>query len=271
MFPVMRLFLYLTVAIAFTGCSSLKLLDSNKQFVSLMQQSQEADRLRKADVIDAIAYEATIEGLQTDFANNGDQAVKAAESAKTDAAKASLLNVATRSYLNSDGLRDQQLLASADAGIEACSRLTGLNALPTTCGYFHIVIPQAVSNEWRREVEDIKRRQATLTPQEMLTVEEGKTLVAAAKGFISQLEALEDAQRRINFDISGENLKTHFSRQQEILFCNAQGALISLGLVVESGENWNRAEEERGARVLLQEQKSKLKAREGGLSPDACN
>lgn len=261
----------LFIALVITGCASVKLLNSNKEFVSLMQQSAEATRLHDTAVLDAITYASAMEGLQSEFAANGDNAVKAAKAAKTDPAKASLLNVAVRSYLKSGGARDMQLLASADTGLDACSRLSDLDALPTTCGYFHIVIPQAVSNEWQRKTAIVKRKQATLANDEMLTAEDGKTLIASARGFLAQLTALENARPKIDFDNAGENLTLAFERQQNIFFCNAQSALISLRLVVETGVDWNKAQEERQAHELERAQKTKLKAREGGLPADVCN
>ncbi len=120
---------------------------------------------------------AEMERLEADFAANGDRAVKAAEEADTDQSKASLLNVAVRSYLKAGGAKDQDLLSSQEKGLNSCSRLSGDNALPATCGYFYIVVPQAINNEWARKIYVIERKQKKLADDEWSPVEDGKTLV----------------------------------------------------------------------------------------------
>lgn len=68
-----------------------------------MQESATAERMNTRGEFDPLAYDAEMEKLETDFATNGDRAVKAAEEADTDQSKASLLNVAVRSYLKASG------------------------------------------------------------------------------------------------------------------------------------------------------------------------
>ena len=260
----------IVIVLVIAGCSSMKLLDSNKEFVSLMQNSAEAKRLHDTGIIDPVAYESIKEELKAAFATNGDRAVKAAKEAKTDQSKASLYNVAVRSYLKSGGVRDQQILTTASNGIDACSRLKGLDALPTTCGYFHIVIPQAVSNEWQRKVDIIKRKQNNLANGERLVAEDGKILIAAARGYLAQLQALEDAKPKIDFASAGEHLETSFRTQQDILFCNSQSTLISLRLVISTGDDWNKEQEQGQARELMDSQKARLEQRPGGFPADTC-
>ena len=95
-------------------------------------------------------------------------------------------------------------------------------------------------NEWQREVDPIEGRIDDLTGADALSIDEGRSLVAAAAQFFAQLDALEASESNIDFVNAGESLKVAFARQQDIIFCNAREALNSLDVVVQSGENWDR-------------------------------
>ena len=234
----------LILAFALLGCASVHLLNANQEFTSLMQQAAQADQLLNEHTLDRPSYESTMEGLRIAFANNGDVAVKAARAATTDQSRASLLNVAARSYLKSGAVAEAKIPTIADEGLDACSRLSSLDALPTTCGYFRIVVPQAVNEDWARQVDAVKAREPKFAGQQPLSVEDGKLLVRASEAFFGQLDALSGIENKLDLATAGEGLTKVFYDQQNIFFCNAQSALISLRLVVETGDGWNRAAEE---------------------------
>lgn len=266
----LRILLYLSWLCLLAGCASVKLINTNQEFVSLMQQSAEAERLREAGTLDPPAFDTAMEGLRVSFAANGDEAARAARAAETDQSKASLFNVAVRSYLKSGALGDAEIPTIAREGINACSRMSGLDALPTTCGYFYIVIPQAVNNEWQRKVAVIKRKEKGLSIDENLSVADGEMLVEAAGQFFKQLTMLTDAEGDIDFGNAGENLRSSFTRQQDIFFCNARTALNTLDLVVKTGENWDRDDEMADARAPEAGHLASLQQRHEQFPIDTC-
>lgn len=257
------------LALLLMGCESARLLNANQQFTSLMQQEAQAKQLLNDQTLDETAYDSALEGLRVEFAENGDVAATAARSATTDQSKASLFNVAARSYLKSGALADSKIPAIADEGLDACSRMSGLETLPTTCGYFFVVVPQAVSNDWTRQVDAVKRRANALPNDGTLSVEDGKLLVRAAEGLFGQLDALSSAEQKIDRN-AGENLTKSIHIQEDKIFCNARSALISLRLVVETGEGWNRTNEEARVRVTERAHREALQQRPGGFSDEAC-
>ena len=262
---IVRTSLYLALICLVGGCASVKLLNTNQEFVTLMQQSAEARRLHREGTFDQYAYDAAMEGLRASFDANGDEATKAAEAAETDQSKASLLNVAARSYFQSGAVGEGKILAIADEGKKTCARMNDLGDLPTTCGYFHMVLPQAINDEWQRKINPIVERIDGLASEENLSVDEGKTLVRATEQFFAQLDALENAEGEIDFVNAGGNLRNSFSRQQDILFCNAQEAINSLDVVVPLGENWNRDDEKAAAEATESRHLQKLNGRTEGF------
>jgi hypothetical protein len=256
-----------TVILGFTllGCASVNLINANQEFTSLMQQAAQAERLLNDHTFDQASYESAMEGLQLAFANNGDVAVKAAAAATTDQSKASLLNVAARSYLKSGPVAETKIPAIADEGLATCSRLSGLDALPTTCGYFHIVVPQAINEDWARQVDAIKAREPMFAGQQPLSVADGKLLVRATEAFFAQLDALSSVENKLDLASAGEGLTKVFYNQQNIFFCNAQSALISLRLVVEAADGWNRAAEESRLRSNESTHLAELRSRPVGF------
>ncbi len=90
------------------------------------------------------------------------------------------------------------------------------------------------------------------------------------QSFIKQLEVLEGAKSRIKFVDAGENLAVYFRKRQDIIFCNAFDTLSMVELVVESGDDWDRQQEEAEGNQKLDRQRAKLETRENGFPADTC-
>jgi len=132
---------------ALAACGSVDLIELNNNFTELSRQTAEAERSLDTGAIDRVEYENLVEVNRVSFEENGDRAVAAAGEADSPRQQVSFLNLAVRSYLSSGPAADTKIPDLAEQGIELCAdeALQGLNALPVTCGYFHIGSAQAVS------------------------------------------------------------------------------------------------------------------------------
>ena len=243
--PILRFVAAAGLCVALAACESVTLIELNRDFVSLSQQEAEAKRLNDQGVLGFADYQAAVEGYQAEFAKNGKKAEESAEQAETPQNKASFLNVAVRSYLKSGPLGDFKIPDLAEQGLEQCSseEMQGLNALPVTCGYFHLVVPQAINNETVREVAPLQRKAKRIRPSGgFLDAEEGKQLESGLGTFLDQVDALERASPNIAWDNVDPAFRKVFERQKRIFFCNAWDTRRYFSDVEETGPGWNREE-----------------------------
>lgn len=271
-----RLVLGMVLLFALGGCSSVSLVEGNRDFVALVQQSNEAKRLHEAGTLDDASYESANEGYRTAFAEAGQKAVAAAEKADSDQAKASFLNLAVRNYLLAGPAGEVEVPTLSEEGLAVCGKETmqGLNGLPVTCGYFHIATAQAVNNEWARKVAGIKREAARArrrSPPEKLDSAKGLELERAHEAFLGQLVELEGNEQKIDWDNAPQRFREVFNRQQNIVYCNAEIAVLLLSDVVPSGAGWDRAAVQSSLEKAEADARRMLEAREGGLPEDTCS
>lgn len=237
--------LALLVALALGACESVNLIELNGNFAQLSAQAADAERdLNERRISDA-DYDTLIEVNRESFAVNGDMAVEAAGEAETPRSKASFLNLAVRSYLRSAALRDRRIPDLAQQGRDLCrgAAFQGVNDLPVTCGYFHIVEVQAVANEATRRVTELSRKaRNNRGPGDPppLSAEEGRDLDAALNLLLDQVDAIERAKAGIDFDNADPKFKAVIPRQKVFFFCNADEALARYPDVVKSGPDWDR-------------------------------
>lgn len=233
------------LAVATSACQGITLIQLNREFVTLAQQEHEAHRLRESRELDQANYESALEGIQVAFRENGDRAVEAADGADTPQSKVSFLNVAARSYLMSGNAGDTEIPDIAQQGRDECEgqALQGLNALPVTCGYFHLVVPQAILNEAQRAVGMLKKRAAVAqnaSPRGYLPAEDGRRLEAALNSSLAQVQAIDGAETEIDWTNADPDFRQAFDRQKTIAFCNAYFAWALLDDIQAVGPDWNR-------------------------------
>jgi hypothetical protein len=230
---------------ALAACGSIDLIELNNNFTQLSQQSAEAERSLRAEEIDRVEYENLVEVNRVSFEENGDLAVEAAGEADSPRQKVSFLNLAVRSYLNSGPAADTKIPDLAEQGIELCAdeALQGLNALPVTCGYFHIVSTQAVSNEALRDLEALAVKAAAKPPGSgpSLTAEEAAILRRAFDRFLSQIGQIDKAAAEIDLANADLQLAAAIERQKLIFYCNADDALALYPETPPAGPAWDRA------------------------------
>ena len=257
-----------------TACESATLIDLNKDFVTLMQQTEEAKQLHRSRVLDTTNFDSAIEGFRVAFAETGKKAVESANKAETPQNKASFLNVAVRNYLKSRPVGDTKVPDLAKQGIAACTSkdIRGLKALPVTCGYFYIVVPQAISNEWQRKVTVLQRQAEELRkpPRKFLTSAQGKQLQEAFGRFIGQLDALETTAQKIDWTNADKKLREGFNRQQDIFLCNARGAHLLLTHARKTDGTWDRDAVKTQLKTKEDEWVNELKEREVKFPKDTC-
>lgn len=240
----LQLGLGVLVIAALSACESNKLIDLNNNFVLLSKQAAEADRSHEDGILNDVEHESLIEVNRMSFAENGDLALEAAGAADSLRSEASFLNLAVRSYLQSGAVADSKIPGLVQQGLEVCKDpdLQGLNGLPVTCGYFHIVIPQAINNETLRTVEALNRKalanQVDGGPRP-LTATDGQALTDAFDRFLAQIDAVEAVRNQIAFGDADPRFAQAVQRQKQIFFCNAFGTLALFGRA-ESGPDWDR-------------------------------
>lgn len=233
------------LCLALGACQSATLIELNRDFVTLSQQQAEAKRLNDQGVLGSTDYGSAVEGYQAEFAKNGQKAEESAKRAETPQNKASFLNVAVRSYLKSGPQGDFKIPDLAEQGLEQCAseEMQGLNALPVTCGYFHVVVPQAVNNETVRDIAPLQRKAKRVRKSsEFLVADEGKRLEIGFGTFLDQIDALERARPNIDWDNVDPAFQEVFEGQKRIFFCNAWDTRRYFSDVVETGPGWNREE-----------------------------
>lgn len=240
----LRLGLGVMVAAALSACGSVNLIDLNNNFAQLSAQAADAERRHDGGALNDVEHESLIEVNRQSFAENGDMAVEAAGEADSPRSKASFLNVAVRSYLQSGAVGDSKIPDLVDQGLEACKdpSLQGLDGLPVTCGYFHLAIPQAINNETLRSVEALNRKavakQVSGGPRP-LSAADGQALNEAFDRFLAQIEAIEAAREKIALGDADPRFAQAIQRQKQIFFCNAFSTLALFGRA-ESGPDWDR-------------------------------
>lgn len=228
---------------ATAACSSIDLIELNNNFAQLSQQSAEAKRSLHAEEIDRVQYETLVEVNRVSFEENGDMAAEAAGEADSPRQKVSFLNLAVRSYLNSGPRADTKIPDLAEQGIELCAdkALQGLNALPVTCGYFHIVSAQAVSNEALRDLEALAvKDEENPGPGPSLTAAEGAVLRQSFDRFLSQVGEIDKAAAEIDLANADPQLAAAIDRQKLIFYCNAEDALALYPETPLTGPAWDQ-------------------------------
>ena len=259
--------------ILLSGCQSSNLIDLNSNYIDLVKQQNEIGGL----VINGLGEtdaETIRSGLQVQFANIGDQAMKAAEQARAGADKikarrneASYLSLATRSYLSSGRIADHKAVEPSRRGIRACDDLTGLQSLPTTCGYFHIALFVGAYNEAIRSVRPIFSRALSLKPGQKLATADGRALEAAVGKIVAQLKGLTETgadSRKINWADAAQGLRTNFNTQQNKFLCNAfrlQARIINAA----SDSSWNAADVQRKTKKINDDWVRELSKRPSGF------
>jgi hypothetical protein len=230
---------------ALAACGSIDLIELNNNFTQLSQQSAEAERSLRDNEIDRVQYETLVEVNRVSFEENGDKAVEAADEAATLRQQVSFLNLAVRSYLNAGAPADTKIPDLAEQGIELCADedLQGLNALPVTCGYFHIVSAQAVSNESLRDLDALAVKAAANPPGSgpPLSAEDAAVLQRAFNRFLAQIGEIDKAAAEIDLANADPQLAVAIERQKVIFYCNAFDALARYGDTPPTGPDWDRA------------------------------
>lgn len=266
-------------AILLTGCQSADLIELNNKYIALIQQQSEIERLVKNGLGPADA-ETMRTGIHIAFANIGDKAMKNADAAETvtkNAAapdkvrsrrnEASFLSVAARSYLSSGEIADHKVVAPSERGIAVCRGLTGLQSLPTTCGYFHIARHVGAYNETIRKIRPVFDRALALQENQKLPAADGKALEAAVGNVITELEALTETGSdpgKINWSEAGKGLRTNFHTQQNKFLCNAirlQARIINAA----SDPTWKAPAIQRKTKSMNDRWVEELKRRPGGF------
>lgn len=271
-----RLVVVAATATLLLGCQSANLIDLNSKYINLVKQQSEIDALVKNGLGPADAA-TMMTGIQTQFANIGDEAIKSAEQAAaatgnarsdTDKAKArrneaSFLSVAVRSYLSSGKIADHKVVAPSERGIRACRGLTGLQRLPTTCGYFQIVQHVGAYNETIRTIRPVIGRALALKTGQKLSTVDGKALEASMRNVIAQLKALTETgndPKKINWREAAEGLRTNFNTQQNKFLCNGirlQARIINAA----SDPTWNAPETQIQTKIIFDDWIQKLNNR----------
>ncbi len=241
------------MAMLLSACESSTLLELNSNFVALSEAHvASASRLRGDNGPDAASFSAAFENVQVAFAENGDKAVVAAKMAESAQMKVSFLNIAVRSYLKSGPVADHKIVDLTRQGIGLCKTeaLSGLNSLPVTCGYFHLVGPQAVANAELRSVKFLESkakrldvlRQANRLEKEKakLSISEGIELDKSARSILDQIESLDKSRNKINWDAVDPNFKIIFDRQSDIFICNASDIAQYIKRFVRKNSAWDR-------------------------------
>jgi hypothetical protein len=212
----------LVAATLLAGCQSANLIELNNQYIDLIKQQNEIAGLVDNGLgpTDATAIRT---GIRDQFANIGDEALKIAtdaaaktRNATTDTDKikarrneASFLSLAVRSYLSSGEIADHKVVPPCERGIHACQSLTGLQGLPTTCGYFHIAQFVGIHNEAIRKARPVLSRARALKAGQKLPTVDGRSLEASINAVIAQLSALTDTggnSEKINWADAGKGL-----------------------------------------------------------------
>ncbi len=271
-----RILIFAAAAIVLWACQSANLVELNSKYINLIKQQSEIDGLVKKGLGPADA--ATMRtGIGTEFANIGDQAMKSADkaeavtrNAKSEAEKvksrrnaASYLSVAVRSYLSSGAIADHKIVTPAQRGIRACGGLTGLQGLPTTCGYFHIARHVGAYNETIRNIRPIFSRARALKAGQSLSTADGKALESAFNGIIARLKALTDTggdADKISWAAAAKGLRTNFNTQQNKFLCNAirlQARIIN----ADSAATWIASEIQMKTKTIYDNWIRKLNAR----------
>jgi hypothetical protein len=232
-----KLVFTIAVATVLSACQSANLIELNNQYINLVKQESEIDGLVNNGL--GAADAATIRtGIHSEFANIGDLAMKSADKAeaatknagleadkvKSRRNEASYLSVAVRSYLSSGRIADHKMVTPARRGIATCRGLTGLQGLPTTCGYFHISRHVGAYNETIRAIRPVFGRALALKPGQRLSTADGKALEIAYNSVVAQLKALTDTgddPKKINWTEAAKGLRTNFNTQQNKILCNA--------------------------------------------------
>tara|TARA_R110002110_G_scaffold414147_1_gene643160 strand:+ start:17042 stop:17845 length:804 start_codon:yes stop_codon:yes gene_type:complete len=245
-------------AFLLSACASSNLIDLNNRYADLIHQKIEMEDLANKQPFSKADAAATQEGIQIQFADLGDLALKAAEDAERQDDKASFAYAAIRSYISSGPVKDFAITEASGIGLAACGQLNGegtagLARLPTTCGYFRIAEQVGINNELVRSRKSLKAR----TLDGPLPNADGPTVEMLANSFMGVFEgltALEDAGPDIiDWQNADQGLKAYLIDQLEIAFCNAQfaRALVS---DVSAGSGWdgNDADGKLGAKLLVQ-------------------
>jgi len=247
---------------ALAACGSVDLIELNNNFTELSRQTAEAERSLDTGAIDRVEYENLVEVNRVSFEENGDRAVAAAGEADSPRQQVSFLNLAVRSYLSSGPAADTKIPDLAEQGIELCAdeALQGLNALPVTCGYFHIVSAQAVSNEALRDLEALAVKAAAKPPGSgpSLSVEEAAVLRRSFDRFLSQIGQIDKAAAEIDLANADPQLGAAIERQKLIFYCNADDALALYPETPTAGPAWDRA-------AALSEDDERLKSTQQAL------
>lgn len=272
---LIRLCFAALIAAGLAACQSVTLIDLNREFVALVQQSEEAKRLYRTGGLDRPNYDAAVDGYRVAFAQTGDKAVDAAGKARTPRNKVSFLSLAARSYLKSGQVGDAKIPDLAARGRKECAAkgMEGLNGLPVTCGYFYIVTPQAVSNEWQRKVEVLRRRvqKPPNQPRGVLTASDGQALKRAFAGFIGQLDAIETNMRQIDLANADQRFRGVIYRQQNIVLCNARRTRRLTLDVDPKDRSWDRESVKSELKREEDAWVTKLRMRPVGFPDDTCS
>lgn len=257
---------------ALTACASTTLLELNQEFVNLTQQTEQAKSLKEVGDLDAADFESVIQGYRAAFVENGKRAEDSARKAKTAQNRSSFLNVAVRSYLKSGPLGESRIPDLAEQGIRECASkaMQGLNALPVTCGYFHVVVPQAVNNELSRKLVILIKKEEMLRGNGIqLSVNDGKALRAIIDQLLEQVDALNNAHNKIIKTDADPDFEKFVVNQQHIIFCNAEDAQLLINQTVKIGDDWNRKAVLAETKNLLSDVRQTLiKALSGNMCPD---
>ncbi|WP_169545120.1 hypothetical protein [Sneathiella aquimaris] len=253
MAKILKKLVFVTVFLMLQGCQATTLLDLNKDYVTLAEQQAKNQHYSKDGVpyheqeLVTEAYGLELEQLALKALESADEAASDAKSA-SDAQErnsalrneASFLNVSVRSYLSSGKVADHNVVSVANRGVDVCAGLKGLEGLPTTCGYFHIVKMVALNNELARKTRALLRKAALLNQGEKLTVEEGKILLGAHTGSVAAIVQLEKLRsgNTINWQEASKGLHDYLIDEQINLLCNAityRGRILD----AKAGDGWD--------------------------------
>lgn len=230
--------------ITLAACQSVTLIEANQEFIELVQQRGQAQALRESGDLDPESYQLTEDALRTTFFQNAKALEVAASRSSDPKNKVSLLNVAVRNYLLSGSEGLQKVPGISEDGWAQCQ--TGnpaiVTELPTTCAYFLVATPQAVQNEQVEKLNGLIEKIQSTNVAGGASVEDAKTLANSFYIVLAQFDNLDSLHEAGVLRDTGSEFQEAIYRQQDIMFCTADRALIQKFYLPEEGSGWNKAE-----------------------------
>lgn len=262
-------FLALLAVGVLAGCQSINLISANEEFISMVQQSNQAAALHTSGDMDRENYELTMEALQTTFNKNGEDLEAVAARSSDPRNQISFLNVATRNYVEAGAVGAGKVPGIAEEGWTLCQSGTPpvVTQLPTSCAYFLIATPQAIQNEQVRELSAVRERIQDGNERGGASVTDAKALVAGFDVVVAQIDTLDRLLDSGSFSQANPKFLEAVYRQQDAMYCTARRAFLQEFYLPDEGEGWNKAAAVTRMRTDLERTRSELRRRSDDRYP----